>query len=65
MQWVNLLAKLRKRTAHDMTVGQFIKSLGGLGGHLGGKCDGRPGWITLWRGLEKLLLILRGAELRA
>ncbi len=21
-----------------------------------------PGWITLWRGLEKLLLILRGAN---
>ncbi len=25
--------------------------------------DGDPGWITLWRGLEKLLL-LRGSRLR-
>ena len=64
-QWVDTLAKLRKRSAADMTVGQFIRGLGGLGGHLGRKCDGRPGWITLWRGLEKLLLILRGADLRA
>jgi hypothetical protein len=38
--------------------------LGGLGGHLGRKRDGHPGWITLWRGLEKLLLILRGMEIR-
>ena len=39
-------------------------SLRRLGGHLGRKCDGRPGWIKLWRGLEKLLLILRGAALQ-
>ena len=24
--------------------------------------DGEPGWITLWQGLEKLILLLRGAE---
>ncbi len=38
-----------------MTIAQFVK-------HLGRKHDGRPGWITLWRGMEKLLLILRGIE---
>ncbi|MCA8995293.1 MAG: hypothetical protein KDA88_25195 [Planctomycetaceae bacterium] len=46
-----------------MTISQFVRHLAGLGGHLGRKCDGRPGWITLWRGLEKLLLILRGTDL--
>ena len=25
-----------------------------IGGFLGRKCDGNPGVITLWRGLEKL-----------
>ena len=63
-QWVNVLAKVRKLSAADMTIEQFVKQLGGLGGHLGRKRDGRPGWITLWRGLEKLLLILRGATLQ-
>ena len=46
-----------------MTIKQFVRHLGGLGGHLGRKGDGQPGWITLWRGLEKLLLMLRGRDL--
>ena len=62
-QWVNVLARVRKRSENTMTIGQFVRHLAGLGGHLGRKRDGRPGWITLWRGLEKLLLILRGASL--
>ncbi|MCA8990625.1 MAG: IS4 family transposase [Planctomycetaceae bacterium] len=62
--WVKTLAAVRKRSADDMTIAQFTQLLAGLGGHLGRKHDGRPGWITLWRGLEKLLLILRGASLR-
>ena len=61
--WIKVLAQVRKRNADDMTIHQFIKMLGGLGGHLGRKRDGNPGWITLWRGLEKLLLILRGTNL--
>ena len=64
--WVNILARARRLPSKvqrsDMTLAQFVKHLAGLGGHLGRKCDGRPGWITLWRGLEKLLLILRGAR---
>lgn len=63
VKWVNVLAKVRKRSAETMTIKEFVRELGGLGGHLGRKRDGNPGWITLWRGLEKLLLILRGASL--
>jgi len=62
-RWVEVLAKVRKCSATTMTIAQFVRQLAGLGGHLGRKCDGRPGWITLWRGLEKLLLILRGTDL--
>jgi hypothetical protein len=29
---------------------------------VGRKSDGEPGWITLWRGFEKLQLILRGVN---
>ena len=62
--WVDVLAKHRQRSAADMTIAQFVHQLAGLGGHLGRKCDGHPGWITLWRGLEKLHLILRGMDIR-
>jgi hypothetical protein len=31
-----------------------------LGGFLGRKSDGEPGWLTIWRGLETLLVALRG-----
>ncbi|MCC9607710.1 IS4 family transposase [Blastopirellula sp. JC732] len=70
-KWVETIAKVRqgksprspRLDATTMTLADFIKHLGGLGGHLGRKCDGRPGWQTLWCGLEKLLLILRGCDL--
>jgi hypothetical protein len=67
-EWVEVLQQVRRiksspgRTPQRLTISQFVKHLAGLGGHLGRKSDGSPGWITLWRGLEKLLLILRGAQ---
>ena len=60
--WVQMLSAMRKgkhkkiRTAQD-----FLRGLAGLGGHWGRKQDGEPGWITLWRGFNKLHLLLRGA----
>lgn len=63
-QWIDILCQVRKRSAETLTLTEFVKQLAGLGGHLGRKRDGRPGWITLWRGLEKLLLILRGTQLK-
>lgn len=62
-EWIETLAAIRKKPSPRMTIQQFVRSLAGLGGHLGRKSDGQPGWITLWRGVEKLLLILRGANL--
>lgn len=62
-EWVETLARVRKRPSAGMTIHQFVRCLAGLGGHLGRKGDGQPGWITLWRGVEKLLLILRGTRL--
>lgn len=57
--WVTVLRSLRRgRTIQ--TVYQFFRELAGLGGHLLRKGDGEPGWITLWRGFEKLHLILCG-----
>lgn len=62
-RWVEVLKGARRRPKRTVwTIRQFLRELAGLGGHLGRKRDGEPGWITLWRGVEKLLLILRGAD---
>jgi hypothetical protein len=62
-QWVELIQIVRKKPVNPkLTIRQFLRAVAGLGGHLGRKCDGQPGWITLWRGFEKLLLLARGAD---
>jgi hypothetical protein len=68
-RWIAMLQaarnKTRRRTSHStcMTIGEFYRELAKLGGFLGRKCDGEPGWITIWRGWQKLYLLVRGAEL--
>lgn len=60
--WLKMLAALRgPRRAKIVTCRDFLRALAGLGGHLGRKHDGEPGWITIWRGYDKLHLLLRGA----
>ena len=65
-KWIEMLRIVRKikPSAKPMTIREFVRHLAGLGGHMGRKCDGEPGWITIWRGYEKLQLLLRGAEAR-
>ena len=46
-----------------MTARQFWRATAQLGGFLGRKGDGDPGWQTLWRGWWKLQLLSEGAEL--
>lgn len=58
--WLKVLSALRKREL--VTLRDFFRHLAGLGGFLMRKRDGDPGWITLWRGLDKLLLAVRGYE---
>ena len=56
-----MLGALRQRKL--TTVRNFFRHLAGLAGLAGflmRKRDGNPGWITLWRGLDKLLLAIRG-----
>ena len=55
--WLKMLGALRKRKL--TTVRDFFRHLASLGGFLMRKCDGHPGWLTLWRGLVKLLLAIR------
>jgi len=54
--WLKMLKLARKKLprVYDLTVGQFYREVAKLGGFLGRKSDGEPGWITIWRGWEKL-----------
>ena len=61
-RWITMLSALRTgKHKRIHTARDFLRALAGLGGHLGRKSDGEPGWITLWRGFHKLHLLLRGA----
>lgn len=60
--WLRALPLVTKRNKPIKTVRDFFRGLAGLGGFLGRKSDGEPGWQTIWRGLETLLLCLRGAQ---
>jgi hypothetical protein len=65
-QWVRVINGVRhggkRQDSAGMTVRDFYRALAQLGGFVGRKSDGEPGWITLWRGFEKLQLILRGVN---
>jgi hypothetical protein len=63
LRWIKMLISVRKGKHKNIrTVREFYRGLAGLGGFLGRKHDGEPGWLTLWRGFEKLHLYLQGAE---
>ena len=63
--WLEMLKAARKRVPNidAMTIGQFYREVAKLGGFLGRKHDGEPGWITIWRGWEKLNNFVHGATL--
>ncbi len=61
-RYVALLQALRGGSS-PWGAGRFFRELAKLGGFLGRKGDGEPGWQTIWRGWEKLHLMLRGTEL--
>ena len=65
-QWRTLCRKTnRKRELpkEPPTMKQAVTLIAKLGGHLGRKCDGPPGTITLWRGWRRLTDLCEGAEL--
>lgn len=61
-EWLTALPLLIKKRSLLKTAREFFRALAGLGGFLGRKGDGEPGWQTVWGGLETLLLCLRGAK---
>ena len=61
-RYVRMAEASGKKKRVVATVREFFRAVARLGGFLGRKGDGEPGWQTIWRGWEKLALMLRGAE---
>jgi hypothetical protein len=63
LRWLQMVRCVQRGKHRKLsTVQEFYHAIARLGGWLGRKHDGQPGWVTLWRGLDKLILMLRGAE---
>jgi Transposase DNA-binding len=61
--YVDLLCLWRfKKLLPKISVHDFCRALGKLGGHLNRKHDGDAGWLVLWRGWTKLQLLVEGAQ---
>ncbi len=60
---VDAMARYLACPASTLTVRQFWRGLGRLGGHPGRKGDGPLGWLRAWRGWQSFQLILLGADL--
>lgn len=63
-RWLETLPRVLRHPRKIKTVREFIRALASLGGFLGRKCDGEPGWQAIWHGLDTLILCIRGAESR-
>lgn len=49
--------------AADLTISEFSRRVAMVGGFLGRKGDGEPGWQTLWKGWVEVLQWYQGALL--
>ncbi|TWU21537.1 Transposase for transposon Tn5 [Novipirellula galeiformis] len=62
--WMKCLTILRPNLkAHELTVYEFFREIGKLGGFLGRKSDGEPGWQTIWSGYQKMQSLLVAMKL--
>jgi len=60
-----LAQRLGWTVEEPLTMGDFWRGVAQLGGHLGRRGDGPPGWKTLWRGWQYLSDLATGARLYA
>lgn len=63
--WIEALRLMLRKPRPIETVRDFFRAMASLGGFLGRKGDGEPGWQTIWHGFERLndaLRILYGTK---
>jgi hypothetical protein len=61
---IALLQQALGVVATAWTVAAFVRGVARLGGFLGRKCDGEPGWQTLWRGYQRLQTMVEGVRVQ-
>jgi hypothetical protein len=59
------LRVLRPQLATSCTIREAIRAIASIGGFLGRKSDGEPGWRTIWTGFRDVLLVARTFEARS
>ena len=57
------LKALAKRSLDDADSRAYLREIAMLGGFLGRKSDGEPGWQTIWKGWNRLQDIAIGIEI--
>ena len=62
---VALIAASLSLPPEQVTIAMFWQEVARLGGHLGRRRDGPPGWKTLWKGWLHLQAMLEGVHLAA
>lgn len=60
---VAVMAAYLQHSRTDLSVREFWRGIGRLGGHPGRKCDGPLGWLRAWRGWQAFQWIMLGASL--
>lgn len=60
---LKVLTKYKKLTLETLTIKQFWHSVASLGGFLGRKSDGNPGWQSIWEGWSRLQTMVDGVNL--
>lgn len=61
---LELLKKRFGPPAHGRwTHRQLVRAMARMGGFIGRRRDGEPGWQTIWRGWQRLMWMTEGAEL--
>jgi Transposase DNA-binding/Transposase Tn5 dimerisation domain len=60
---VQVVTLLQKRPCEIVTAKHLWHAIARLGGYLDRKCDGPPGWQTLWKGWMRIMDVLEGVHL--
>ena len=59
-----VIRQWRYKQAHEpLSVYEFYLAVARLGGHMNRKRDGFPGWLTLWRGWQKLQTMVEAVKI--
>jgi len=60
---LSVVALMLGKPEEQISVGEYWRQMAKLGGWLGRKNDGAPGWLTIWRGWQQIELMAQGFAL--